>query len=224
MLRCLGLALALLLAPPAGGQPWEGLVLDADNFGKNLPKNGARALLLYLSRPGCELCSQLDEKWTTLAKGAGQAAKLSKMECDPDKPAASGASNERFCFGMQTAEKTKMDFPRIMLFKDSKIYIMSKQVYMSPDLTKKVKDFVRGGYADEGELEGTYDATKECLPGTEQPCQLDFSFGTGLPVREDCMDLYKECGDYAEEGKCEMYKNVCEISCRVCRAPPHGGL
>ena len=115
-----------------------------------------------------------------------------------------------------------MDFPRLLLFHESKIYLMGKQVYMAPSLTHTTADFVRGGYVDRGALEGTYDASKQCLPGAGVACQVDFSFGAGLPVREDCMDLYKQCGEYKEAGKCEMYKNVCEISCGVCRPPPSG--
>jgi hypothetical protein len=113
-----------------------------------------------------------------------------------------------------------MDFPRVLLFHESKIYLMGTNVYMAPQLTDTTKDFVRGGYRDRGALEGTYDASTKCLPGSDAACQLSFTFGAGLPVREDCMDLYKQCGKYADEGKCEMYKNVCEISCGVCRPPP----
>jgi hypothetical protein len=124
------------------------------------------------------------------------------------------------CAGLQ--ELSQMDFPRLLLFHESKIYLMGKQVYMAPSLTHTTADFVRGGYVDRGALEGTYDASKQCLPGAGIACQVDFSFGAGLPVREDCMDLYKQCGEYKEAGKCEMYKNVCEISCGVCRPPPSG--
>ena len=98
-----------------------------------------------------------------------------------------------------------MDFPRLLLFHEGRIHLMGKNVYMASSLTETTKDFVRGGYRDRGALEGTYDASKKCLPGAGAPCQVSFTFGAGLPVREDCMDLYKQCGKYAEDGKCEMY-------------------
>lgn len=180
-----------------------------------------------------------------MSEAVGSAARLRQMNCDPEEgneafcfslqsavrclphnlePHFIRRWPPTIC--VQCAHTTvlqeleQMDFPRLLLFHESKIYLMGKKVYMGPLLTASIHDFVRGGYRDKGSLEGAYDASKKCLPGAALACQVDFSFGDGLPVREDCMDLYKQCGKYAKDGKCDMYQHVCEISCGVCRMPP----
>ena len=72
--------------------------LDPEGFGDLLPPAGAPPLLLFLSRPGCSVCEQLEEKWDGIAEGVGRLATLVMLNCDPEK-----GNNERFCFAMQSA-------------------------------------------------------------------------------------------------------------------------
>ena len=95
---------AVLLALACASAAHAQLVpqLDADSFGSALTATGKRPLLLFMSRPGCEICDQLAEKWETMAEGVGSNARMAKMDCNPGDKAKSGVSNERFCFGLQS--------------------------------------------------------------------------------------------------------------------------
>ena len=76
----------------------EAVELDPEGFGDLLPSAGAAPLLLFLSRPGCSVCEQLEEKWDGIAEGVGSLATLVMLNCDPEK-----GDTERFCFAMQSA-------------------------------------------------------------------------------------------------------------------------
>lgn len=89
--------LMVLVGALALEQMADALELDRESFAEMLPAPGAAPLLLFLSRPGCSVCEQLEEKWDGIATGVGSLATLATMNCDPDK------GNERFCFSMQSS-------------------------------------------------------------------------------------------------------------------------
>jgi hypothetical protein len=79
--------------------------LDAQSFADVLPPPGVPPLLLFLSRPGCSVCEQLDEKWAGIAEEVGSLATLATMNCDPEK------GSERFCFSMQSSVRAHCSLP-----------------------------------------------------------------------------------------------------------------
>ena len=124
-----------------------------------------------------------------------------------------------------------MMFPKLLLFADAQIYEVPKRVYSGPQLAETMKDIVRGSYHEKSHHVGAFDHAISQKCGLLDPtCGMSFLPGQGPapgakelppPYMDSCVDLWPDdCPQYARDGKCDMWRGGCEISCLRCRQVP----
>ena len=209
-------ALALL-----GTAAWVG-ALEPDQFAQALPRAGAPPLLLALSRPGCDTCTELAAKWPLVVDRLGPLATVADINCT-SATSASGVTIESFCFGLQTRERDTMHFPRLLLFTaEGSVYSLPKSVYMAGELVKTVADVVKGSYREKAHREGSFNPAVDC-PAEDGTCMATW-LPDGVPFTDSCKDLLTadHCSQYQRQDKCQFFQEACEVSCGVCRPVPGG--
>ena len=150
--------------------------------------------------------------------GLKSLATTADINCS-SSPSASGATFESFCFRLQTMEMDTMHFPRLLLFtEDGAVYSLPKQIYMAAELVKTMVDVVKGSYIDKAHRVGSFDSGVDC-PSEDFTC-LTTWLPAGLPFVESCADMFEDCPRYKRQGQCEFFREICEISCEVCRPVP----
>jgi hypothetical protein len=164
----------------------------------------------------CNLCDTIEGdgpqgRWGRVAQGLKDIVVTAKVDC---------TSIQSACFEhFKTGE-----FPTVYLLKGGVIRRMHHKDMSAGDVVPKIIDFASGGI-EHGRLSGSYEGTSASnLQTTFLKAGKRGTDGMELPIRDDCMDMFNDCPEKAEAGKCEMYAKVCEISCRQCVPPPKADL